>query len=251
MHSRSRLSRIWLAGYFSKQAITEMKKRLPLLLLLACSAFAQAQPKHIEVPVRSANDTSLSYKWAQERIQEAGLADLRQSREAVHFRFYTEKQIIDIWSDDRRVFNGVLSNHTSSYTDDNTSSRRKKAQTSKSYFQNIPIDTASARQAYLLFTGGAIAAIPPQDSIPGWDPGFDGYMYYIESSTPDTYSFREYWTPSLYNDKLKEAAALCTFGNKMETLMDTERIFSLFLNRLPKGCYYSGGMYITCTHLDD
>ena len=125
-------------------------------------------------------DTSLWYKWEQRDFREGGLPDLTQSKDSLHFRFSTETQAIDIWTNDFKTFNGTFMNHTTSEPCDDCLIKGK----SKFYSNKYNLDTAKARMAYDLFDKLSIFDIPTQDSIKGWDQGNDGEEFLIEHSTP-------------------------------------------------------------------
>ena len=215
-----------------------MKK--PYLIIIACVSFAAsvAQTKTCSIPVYGKNDTTLWYTWRKTDAKQMGLADLTKSQDSLHFRFWTETQAIEIWTNDFKTYNGLLSNHTEKIEKDD--------KPRKFYSNKTAIDTATARKVYNLFADNLIFQIPDDKDIKGWDQGFDGEELLMEYSTKTTYSFKRYWTPSAFKE-LKEAVVIEKSTKDLEVILDMEKSWSAFLSELPEGCYRAGEMTMTCT----
>ena len=81
---------------------------------------------------------------------------------------------------------------------------------------------------------------PPQDSISGWQSGFDGTTYFIEYATDTTYDYRTYWCPYSF-DSIPEAVRVEAFK---QLLMDSLRLNQHYTNLrddLPAGNYWLFG----------
>jgi hypothetical protein len=160
------------------------------------------------------------------------LPDLTKSRDSLHFRLWTNSQAIDIWTNDYKIFNGMLSNHTKSETTD------------KFYSNKTPINPATAKEIYKLFKAKLIFQIPTDGKIKGWSPVSDGEAILVEYSTKEFYSFKEYDTPSMFKN-IKEAVTLDKLEKELEAILNMNKSWGTFLNGLPKGCYRVS-QYVAC-----
>lgn len=149
-----------------------MKHLCSIFLFFLCSFFAQAQTKHISIPISAKGDTTLWYKWHQSDMRRAKLADLSNATESLHFRFSTEIQSVDIIKDATGTFHGTLASFTTGR--DERLYNTKKQRPAKFYSTQAKIDTATARQVYNLFQQLSIFNIPTDDSISA--VGFPGRM---------------------------------------------------------------------------
>lgn len=201
---------------------------LSVLLISLCFRVL-GQEKQVQIPMYKSGDTTLWYKWCQRDIKKVGLPSLTTSSDSFRLRFSTETQAIDIWTTDYKTFQGTLANFT-------TASRSDKF-----YSDITPIDTATARKVYDVFVALAIFGIPAQDSIKGWSNGCDGITYMIETSTRSKYTFKYYWTPSVFSDSLKEAKAVDSLSHEMERILHMHESFVAFIRTLPEGSYHAGG----------
>ena len=162
----------------------------------------------------------------------------------MHFRLSTENQAIDIWTNDYTVFYGSLTNFTTDY--DPKRYEKDKPKPDKFFSIKSPIETLKAKQVYDLFNEQSIFDIPSGNKINGWDLGTDGEEFIIEHSTKTNYSFKEYWTPSVYRNKLKEAMLIDNLTKEISTILQMRQSFNEFIDHLPYGCYHRGSMFITC-----
>ena len=216
-----------------------MKKLLSIFIIISLFQICEGQnTKSIE------SDTSIIYKSHQEEMKKIGLKDLTQTKDTLHFRFSSEIQAIDIWSNYYQTFHGSIANFTKEYDPDRY--KRKRVKPEKFYSEINNIDTSLARVIYNLFMADSIYSIPPQDSIPNWSYGFDGVIYFVEYSTPEHYSFKYYWSPGLF-DAIEEAQTIFKFTENLEKLLNLERSFVEFLDILPHGSYHGTGYIIIMT----
>jgi hypothetical protein len=218
-----------------------VQKIIVTAAVLLIATLCRGQTKQISIPMYGMSDTTLWYKWQQKSFEQIGLPNLATSKDSLHFRFSTETQAVDIWTADYKTFYGTFSNFTTSEDND------KHPKPSKFYSNKTSLDTAISRKIYDIFRELSIFEIPTDASIKGWFPGNDGDEYVIEYSTPAKYSFKTYWTPSEYKDKIKEAELIYNLATRLEVVLEMRKSFGTFINTLPLGCYHSGSMFIMCT----
>ena len=216
-----------------------MKQIIYILTFLSFGQFCIGQEKSFYVPTYKDGDTTLWFKLQQEKFEKAGLSDLTKSTDALHFRFSSEIQAVDIWTTDFLTFSGTQTNFTTSYNP-NGHKRKKEIFFSKA---NL-IDTATAMKVYNLFIEKSIFEIAPQDSIKDWSSGKDGVTYFIEYTTSNIYSFKDYWSPETFKNKITAAKNIYEIAQKLEELLNLEQSFGHFINSLPSGTYRGGGIEI-------
>ena len=227
---------------FLKNIIKKPTQLLKLVLattfpLFAC-VFVYGQSKALHIPGLEKGDTSLWFKWKQSDIEKIGLLDLTKSTEPLHFRFWEENAVVDIWSVSNSQFKGTLSFFTTNVTEGTKIDQ-------KYFSKKTTLDTSTARFVYSLFSGNSIFQIPSDDSIEGWVVGLDGEELMIEYSTASFYSFKEYWTPS-FSKEVKEAVTIEKVRKLLDTTLNIKKHWDEFLNGLPSGCYHYGELLIAC-----
>src|SRR6478609_4654584 len=121
-------------------------KRLLTFAFFLIGHLSYGQTKSIQVPVYREKDTTLWYIWTKENIQKIGLQDLTTTTQPLHFRFWTERQVIDIWTADNKTFEGKFISYTKEYDPDKYKTNKPKPE---KFFSKVDdIDTAVARQIY-------------------------------------------------------------------------------------------------------
>ena len=218
-------------------------KRLLSFILSIVAQVSHGQTKIIQVPVYRDKDTTLWYILTKENLQKIGLQDLTTSTQPLHFRFWTERQVVDIWTTDNKTFEGNFISYTKEYDPDKYKTDKPKPE--KFYSKVDHIDTAVARQLYEFLQAQRLFEVPFQDSIKGWSNGTDGDTYLVEFATPTNYSFKDYWTPQIQKG-ISEAAIIDTVYKYLKVALNFNGAWSTFINRLPKGCYHAGSLFITC-----
>jgi len=220
-----------------------MKQILILLSLLFIRLYSFGQEKLIYVPTYQDGDTSFWFNWQQEKFEKAGLKKLTETNSELYFRISTEIYAVDIWSENLSDFHGIVTNFTTSYNPDQDIYNQNKEE-EFFYFSKI-LETSEAKEIFKLFKERDIFKIPPQDSIKNWEPGEDGTTCFIEYSNKDLYSFKDYWAPSHYKDKIDEAKRLYILTEQLEEKLKFEQMFLEFLDSLHSGSYKAGGIIVT------
>ncbi len=211
-----------------------------IYLLFAGSAFGQN--KIINIPTyrnhQSQTDTTLWFKWKYSLAEKLNLSNLQTSNDIFHFRFWTEIQAIDIWTVDRSKYFGTVTNYAQRY---NRKLYNKGIyQVDKVFSNKINLDSFKAKTIFNLLDTLNIVSIPTDDKIKGWQKGFDGTEYIIETSNKRQYDFKTYWTPSMFADTLMEAKQIQTLVDK---LFKDFKIGSYYDKlKLPDGNYKRDGI---------
>jgi hypothetical protein len=208
-------------------------------ILVFMHTIAIAQSKTIQPSLLYSNgDTSFFYKVTSAQASKLRLQHLVTAQESIHFRFWTESQVVDVWSQNNKVFYGQLI----SFTTKVRLSRKKE----QFYKKVLPLDRATAKKLYNLFDTMNIFAIPNSDSIKEWQTGLDGITYQIELSTPSLYSYKTYWTPKAQVN-MKEAVLIDLLATSLSESLGMPEAWKKFIESLPYGCYHQGGGRSVCT----
>jgi hypothetical protein len=134
----------------------------------------------------------------------------------------------------------MVTSYTNSYEADKTEKHREKP--SKIFVKQVFLDTNTARKGFELTK--SIAGIPTESAIKGWQQGFDGLEYMFETSTPSTYDFRTYWTPTAQLPTLLEAKRIQTFVVELDSLLGLSDKYRNFFATLKPGSYVGDGLMV-------
>ncbi|MGG7665317.1 hypothetical protein [Dyadobacter sp. BHUBP1] len=222
-------------------------KLVPFLISLLFAIDGFGQSKSISVPVYKSGDTTLFYKWQRERIAQMKMRDPLVSKDSLLLIFSTDTRAVEIFTNDFRTFYGFQYVCTTRYLSEEKRRRRRKGDP-KLLFNVTKLDTAQAHVVYSVFKNLSILSIPDSQDIPGWPTGVDGITYLVEHSTPSSYAFKTYWTPSVARDRLREAAAIDDLSKKLDHLLGLHDSFMAFIDKLPAGTYHTGGIGFITTH---
>jgi len=202
-----------------------------LLVILTTQCFGQPEKK-------ISGDTSFWFNEQKDDSSKFGLSNLMTSQDSFHFRFCTAGHIIDIWTQDGKVYKGNLVIYTFGYKEQKAE-RGYTPFTGPLYDTIAALDSNSARKAYALIK--SVSQIPSQNAIKGWQSGFDGVEYIFQVSTPSTFNFRSYWTPLAQDSTLIEAKIIEKFVSDLDSLASYKSNCRKFTGSLKPGPYANGG----------
>lgn len=198
--------------------------------------------KIISIPTyKSVNnriDTTLWYKWKNELAKKINLKNLIVSDDSIHYRFWTDFQAIDLWTNDGKSYFGLITNYAQKYNDKLYEKNIEKIDT---IFSNqIKLDNSKASDIFYLINIAGIASIPTCEEIKGWGEGLDGYEFIIERATKNQYDFKTYFSPASFIDSLDEAKKIQMVFDKF---YKEYKFYDYFKNlKLPKGRYKRNGI---------
>ncbi len=98
------------------------------------------------------------------------------------------------------MYFGLITNYAQQY--DNKLLSKGIYTIGKVYSNQFIIDSSKARRLFIIIEKLSLVAIPNDDKIKGWQQGFDGEEFLMETSTPKQYNFKTYWTPRIFADTL-------------------------------------------------
>lgn len=185
-------------------------------------------------------DTAFWYKLQHQKMEILGLKQLSESSDSFRFRFWTDKQVVDIWTTSGLNYDAIVTSYTNSYEPYDDEKKKKKSPVN--YQSQFRIDTSIARKAFELTK--SIDIIPTDKFIKNWKQGFDGIEYIVEVTTPSTYSFKTYWTPTVQDSSLIEAKMIQKFVIDLDSLLEMHHKYWNFFANLKPGSYYDGGSMV-------
>lgn len=210
-----------------------MKAILTILLYLSICSWAHGQPKFVQIP----SDDSFWYDYAKKEREAMDLTDLLESKNDVHFRFWTGRQLVDVWKGDGNKFEGKLFSYIHRESCPNCPHEL--------IYKKRDLDSVLAGSVYRLFFDNGIFNMPTGKSIAGWGRGDDGVTYIIEYATPKQYSLKTYWSPDAEKD-IKEAIILQNVIDKADVLLKMKQYWQEYTHSLPNGSYGINGIGMTC-----
>ena len=226
-----------------------------MLLLIASAVHGQVK-KQIDIPMqydkyKQREDTGFDYKYITKKVNDSKLADLRLSTQQFHLRIWSERDVVDIWCDDNKVYYGE-------FVDFIYGDKIKKSENKQYNYKNglvywsKSIDTAMATQIIRIMDSLDIFSIPSSDTIAGWGKPdangqlmsvADGECFWVEYSTPQKYILRDYCNPDIYKN-VKEAVAINEMLLRLKHILNLRDAWETFERGLPEGDYSTGDVQI-------
>lgn len=217
-----------------------------ILILTTWSYTTYGQAKKISIPINIKGDTSFYFKHTIKKSKLLKQQDLRIAEDSFCMRIWTDKQCIDIVNNNRKV-------EATNYF---FASPRPEDSTKLIVFNRKTMKPKQAQRLLFLIDSFSIANIKSDNQINCWGKrnGFpylqncnDGVSYKIETSDVNKYHFKTYHCPDSWD--CTEAQQIAAFFKVIELLLDTEKQFEKFINKLPSGCYNTGSYYNICNNL--
>lgn len=168
------------------------------------------------------------------------LKNLTTSAEPFHFRFWTEIQVVDIWSTNNKTFQGKLIY----YASESGEGRAVQDTIERIHSHIAPIDTGTARMIYQYVTQQQLFTIPMQGCFTDWIYPCDGTIYFIEYATPVLYSFKDYYLPEI--QIFKEAKVIVNVLRYLQQTLNMDNDWRTWVKTLPKGCYNAKSLERIC-----
>lgn len=209
------------------------------LLIILSFLDLKGQTKKIHIYKSPNGDNTLWYQWRVELCNQLELEHLSKSDKNWHFRVWTNKQVVEIWTDSNNKTNGRITSWTEEYIQDNKNSKARIFKETKE------LETIQVQTMISLVNKYQIDTIPDEHLIINWGQGFDGITYIIENSNLTDYYFKTYWTPHAQNN-LNEALVIQSFIDSCINISTADSIWNDFANRIPFKCYINGGPMVTC-----
>jgi hypothetical protein len=202
-----------------------MKIRFTILLLITIVTSAIGQDKILS----SDSDTAFWFKYYKTYRNKIGLEATDKIDSKFYFRFWDGSKVIELRQKEDKYI-GTVTFLLQQY---------KKNKEGRLYFTKNILTDKTTNLINELLTKYRISELPTDKQINGWDGGLDGIIYITEFADPDQYSFKNYWTPEIYKDKIPEAKMLIDFITQLNEIEELRLIGKKFMNRQPFSSWYT------------
>lgn len=202
-----------------------MKIQLTILILTLTTLTTVGQVRTLT----SDSDTVFWSKYYKSLRSEIGLEQTDKIQTDFYFRFWDGIKVIELRRVDNKLF-GTATFLVRQY---------KINKEGRLYFKKSALTGQTAGAIFDLVTQYKILELPTDKQIKNWDGGLDGITYIIEHADNDSYSFKNYWTPTYYQDKLVEAKQLVDFVDKLNNIDELKILGKKFMDRQPFSSWYT------------
>lgn len=204
--------------------------KLPILIvvmLTSISAFCQQTERQ-----------SYWKKIVDKDAQELGMNNLDSTKHIKSYRvWYNSLQVVELLQLNDSSFDG----HIINYVTKNSGTKKKPKKETLIHKTRIP--SLTVKKLIDTLQSASIETLPDSDEIKDYPQGFDGRNYVFEIRTKGNYRIYSYWEPEneqYQNGSLAEIISVRKIIKTLQTELGLSKIFSGFINRLPKGSYTYG-----------
>ncbi|KXX71149.1 hypothetical protein AVL50_09970 [Flammeovirga sp. SJP92] len=161
-----------------------------------------------------------------------------------HFRHQRDGQIIDIYSDNGKVFSGELINSIIQYKDIKTDYGTGSKANSYIY-QSIQLNTDSATKVGAMILNQKFYSTPTDTLIAGWNFGWlDCGSISFSFKVQNNFKVSEYTCHRLQNDSINYVTSIKTMYDTIGQILDLQNKYSEFEPKLDKGKTYSKNGFV-------
>jgi len=197
-------------------------KRCSLLTFTTLTAVGQVKV------LTTDSDTVFWVKYYKTLRSEIRLEPTDKIQSDFYFRFWDGRKVIELKRVDKKLQGTVTF----------LLRQCKKNKEGRLYFKKTVLTDRTTQIIFDLVTKENIINLPSDKYIKGWDGGLDGITYLVEHADSDSYSFKNYWTPTYYQDKLTEAKQLVDFVDKLNNIDELKILGKKFMDRQPFSSWY-------------
>lgn len=161
------------------------------------------------------------------------------TRHTWYFRFRTDNQVIDVWTDSLGTSSGRITSWAKEYVP------YDEKPTNRIYSESKLLDSNQVAELIQFIDSIGICEVPDQHEIEEWRSGFDGITYQIETADSTDYYFKTYWTPTA-QDSLEEAILVQAFVDRTMEITNANEAWRIMSENIPYP-QYQVGMFIVAT----
>jgi hypothetical protein len=219
-----------------------MKLFAVIIFLFSTTLYSFGQIKTLHIPQDIAGESyEKFYLWENQITKEFDLLKLSEDTTAnqIFYRISNQRQIIEVYKINENYF-GKITSYIRSTVDYDKRNKRKK---SKLFSVETEISSDTAKIIYERLV--ELDSLPDMSEIVNWRYGCDGTTYVFESSTPEHYSIRKYWTPHVYSETIPTAYKINEFITFLFEEMGMYKIYDEFTSKLSPGNYSDGFLGIS------
>jgi len=199
-----------------------------IFILTANLTFAQERQLTVD------SDTSFWFNWRTELNRELGLVTIDKSIEEFELRFWDGYKVVRLWEAEDELRSEVIY-----FLREYKENKDSYDYEGRLYHSSQQLNEKTTQAINNLIKDFNILNLPTDNQIEGWKQGLDGVTYIIETSEPNSFSFKNYWTPTSFPE-LKEARFLQYFVEQINSLEQINKGFEKFMAKQPFKTYYAG-----------
>ncbi|MEZ0007630.1 hypothetical protein ABH942_003015 [Flavobacterium sp. 28YEA47A] len=205
-------------------------KSFILIYLLFLTSNMSSQDFQSTIELTKDSDTTFWYH--QQLIDIKKLNLINPQSETGFLRISSSKYIVELSQNSNKIYfyvNGTYTNNRSK----------------ESFAKGYDLKQEQVSQIKNLYEALKVQEIPSCKLIKSWKQGFDGITYIFELKKGNSYSFKNYWTPSM-QDEFEESKRILQFVNQLDTIVDYIREREKFEKEIPfLEWSYNNSMIIT------
>ena len=190
----------------------------------------------------NAQDSTYFWKsYVDEDVASLGISGIEDSNCSTHYRIWTSTQLVDLCKESDSLFTGqVISFLTKEY-------KKWGKKKSKMVSETIVIPDSISQNVFASLQTNKIETLPDSKELDGYPTGLDGNTYIFEVKKNQNYRIYSYWEPlnDRYTDSsVPEIASVRSIITEINSVLNLGKTFEEFKNKLPKGLYSYGGIYM-------
>lgn len=210
-----------------------LKFAIGLLTLIIFTAHGQ------ERKLTADSDTIYWQNYYGAIFKQAGVTPIKSTDNESTFRFWDGKKLIEI-RDSKDSVTATITFFVKEYVEKTNKERKdKKRKEDRLYFRSWRLAAETTTKLKNSIQINRVNEIPTYRQIIGWDSGHDGRTFIVEYANKEMVSYKSYWSPDIYKNKLKEAMQLTSFIETINEIDEINIIQQKFMNMQPFGTWYT------------
>jgi hypothetical protein len=201
-----------------------MKVLISIFVIIIYSQIAFGQERVLSAD----SDTVFWAKYYKSIFKNTGLADIKNVNAEFFFRFWDGYRAIEIAKTNSKIIGNVTF----------ILRQCKRNKEGRLYYRKIQLTYENSIKIQNLVLKYGLIELPTDKMIKGWKCGFDGITYFTEFADQNTYSSKNYWTPTAY-ENLPEARQLINFIGELNKIQELTEKGDEFMRTQPFKSWYS------------
>jgi hypothetical protein len=202
-----------------------MKTRLTILLLTIITIPTVGQYKQLT----NDSDTVYLFNYHAKILKQVGLETIDKIDSKYCFRFWDGISVIELRNTDNKL-NGTITFMVQQYR------TRKEG---KIYYKKSNLSEETTSKIQGLINNLNLIELPTDEQIPNWKKGLDGLIFITEHCDNSNFSFKSYWSPRSFEDKVPEAKTFLKFLDGLNEIEELNTLSKKFWDRQPFTNYHN------------
>jgi hypothetical protein len=192
-------------------------KSFILSFFLALTSTLFSQDFQGDIKLTKDSDTTFWYYRHLKDIKKLNL--INPQSEASFLRISSSRCIIELSKDSNKIYLYVKGTYGDNLP-------------TEIFVKRYALKQEQVRQIKNLYDALKIQEIPSDKLIKNWKQGFDGITYFFELKEGKSYSFKNYWTPSI-QEEFEESKKISQFIDQLDKIVDYPAKRKKFENEIP------------------